>query len=259
MLIVFDIGNTNIVAGVFDDKKLVHKFKINSDINLKIDELIKILQEKTSGYKFDMCIISSVVNGLDKTLKMACEKLFDTNIILLDSSFSEFKFNVENPQTVGIDRLINTYCIYKKYGKAAIVVDAGTAITIDVISSKGEFLGGVIMSGIKMKLNSLSQNTSKLPLLELSLPCKAIGKNTEEAMISGAVIGSSKAIEVLIKKIKTELNTQEILIVLTGGDCLLIKDFIDEKIDLIEPNLTLKGLNTIGKELETKFTCQINS
>ena len=115
------------------------------------------------------------------------------------------------------------------------------------------------MSGIKMKLNSLSQNTSKLPLLELSLPCKAIGKNTEEAMISGAVIGSSKAIEGLIKKIKTELNTQEILIVLTGGDCLLIKDFIDEKIDLIEPNLTLKGLNTIGKELETKFTCQINS
>lgn len=242
MLLAVDIGNTNITLGVFENESILETFRLASDKELPQEEYEVLLHSLFKKYSIDGCIIASVVNELSKKIKHACDNVFHINSILLDNK-SKLGLNIKlkNPKELGSDRIANACGAYMLYSKPIIVVDLGTATTFDIVDRDGNFLGGVIMPGLKLQLNALNMNTSKLPKIEPDKSEIAIGNDTESAILSGVIRGSACAIEGLISQCENELG-EEAILVATGGFCGLISKYMTREFDFINPCLTLEGL-----------------
>ncbi len=153
-------------------------------------------------------------------------------------------YNVDFPEEVGADRIVNAFAAYSRYKKTAIVVDLGTATSFDVVKSNGEFLGGIICAGMKIQAESLKKFTSKLPLIKIEAPHNAIGKNTIDAMLSGIVRGHACMIDGLLRECEKELDEKPILIA-TGGYSDIVAQYMEKEFDYVSPYLTLEGLKLI--------------
>jgi type III pantothenate kinase len=249
MLLVFDVGNTNIVLGVFNNSQLVADWRISTNRERTADEYGIILKELFATAHIDMSdvkdtVISTVVPPLTYILERVCEKyLHHIPLIVGPGIKTGLPVNYENPREVGADRIVNAVAGIELYGCPLIIIDFGTATTYCAINAKGEYLGGAIAPGIGISMEALFMRAAKLPRVELMKPASVIGKNTVSSMQSGIYFGYVGQVDEIIKRMKNELNADAKAIA-TGGLADLI--FTESReIDHVDHNLTLTGLRLI--------------
>ncbi len=242
MLLTADIGNTNITLGLFDEDALVEEFRLASDKDLSQEEYEVLLKSLFKDFKVSGCIISSVVDELNKKFQLAIDNVFKIKSIFLSSSLNTgIKVCIDNPNELGGDRLANAVGAYVLYKHPTIVVDLGTATSFDIINSKGEFVGGVIAPGLNLQIKVLNKFTSKLPRIDVAKSPVAIGSNTSDAILSGVIRGTACMIDGLVKQCEKELGEKAVLVA-TGGYCNLVSEYMERPFDFINPTLTLEGL-----------------
>ncbi len=247
MIICLDVGNTNIKFAVYNGEELKLSFRVATEHKKTSDEyggqLLSILGNNgISAKDIEGGIISSVVPPLDYTLERMCKTYLKITPLMLGAGLKTgMNLRVDNAREVGADRVVNNVAAMRKYGAPCIVIDFGTATTFNVISEKGEFIGGVIAPGIKGSLDSLVNGTAKLPRVEIERPEKVIGTNTVTNMQSGIVYGFAGLVEYIVKKIKREMKCDEVTTVATGGFSEVIAKEIS-CIDKVDKLLTLEGL-----------------
>lgn len=245
MLLAVNIGNTNISFGIFDDKNLIKTFRFPSDKNQPQNYYKEILHGELEQLSIGHCIISSVADELNDSIESSVNDVCKIKSEMLTyKTQTGINLCVEHPETVGADRIANAAAANAIYPKPAIVIDSGTATTFDIIDKQGNFTGGIIMPGLDMQLESLFRNTSKLPKIKIDKINTAIGKNTKDSILSGVVRASACAIEGMILQCEKEMGDKAYLIG-TGGNCKFISEYMNRKIDCINPILTLEGLRII--------------
>ena len=250
MLLVIDVGNTNIKYGVWDGETLKASFRVSSRISRTADEYGSVLVNLIANSnikKSDIngIIVSSVIPTLNYTICHMCEYFFGISPLMVGPGIKTgMNVKTENPKEVGADRIVNNVAAYKKYGGPLIVIDFGTATTFNVVDEDGAFCGGVIAHGIKTALEGLVNSTAQLPMIELVSPKHAIGKNTETNMQAGIIFGFSGLVDNIVGKIKKELKGVPVKVIATGG----LGEIIAKEtkcIDVVDRTLTLFGLKTI--------------
>lgn len=248
MLIVFDVGNTETTIGLFDHERLAAHWRIMTDVARTPDEfgiLLRGLLESAGVAPTAMgaAAIGSVVPPITDPLQRACQRYLGASALLVDARAPlPITVAVDEPMTVGADRLINTLAASRLYRRDTICVDLGTATTFDCITADGVFLGGVIMPGVRTSADTLTRRTSKLPATELVPPLRVIGTRTEECIRAGVLFGAAEAIDGIVRRIKAEWpNPGEPLVVATGGLAETLQPHCAQ-FDRVEPFLTLEGL-----------------
>ncbi|WP_304196127.1 type III pantothenate kinase [Peptostreptococcus stomatis] len=250
MLLVFDIGNTNMVLGVYDGDNLVRDWRINTDLNKTSDEygvLIKSLFDASniSLSVVDAIIVSSVVPAVMHSLENFCRKYCNISPMVVGPGIKTgLNIKYEDPKMVGADRIVNAVAAISKYNCPVIIIDFGTATTYCAVSNKGEYIGGAISPGMKISSEALFQKASKLPRVELVTPETVICKDTVSAMQAGIIYGYAGQVEKIVGLMKKELKDEETLVIATGGLANMISQETNA-IDVIDPNLTLEGLRII--------------
>ena len=243
MLLAIDIGNTNISFGFFKDNCLLKGHSVATSTKGYSSLIKKLFVQKEIG----QIIICSVVPGglviLEKNIRKSLGK---KPCIIGRDAVVPIKNLYRHPQEVGQDRLVNAYAVTKIYGFPAIVIDFGTAVTFDVISKRKEYLGGMIIPGLDISLDSLAERTALLPKIKLSKPKELIGRDTKNSIISGIVYGFAALTDDLTRRIKKEIGMNA-KVVCTGGYMNLIGNYC-RCIDRMDKNLTLKGLKLIYQE-----------
>ena len=260
MLLIVDIGNTNITLGVFEDDKYINEIRLATDKDLTSYEYDTLLRSLLKDYKIEGCVIGSVVEELNVKFKRAVDNALNLNSIFVTSDINmNIKLKTDKPKEVGADRIANAVAVAEKYdSKNVIVIDFGTATTFDIINNKKEFIGGVIAPGINTQVKCLKNATSKLPKIDVSLSPNAIGHNTTEAILSGVIRGSACMVDGLVAQCEKELGGKAVIIA-TGGYCGLIANYMTRPFDVVNPILTLEGLkriyelNTIKQESVEKI------
>lgn len=249
MILVLDVGNTNIVLGVYQERQLVHHWRISTDKSSTIDEYAVIVNNLFSfnGLTFQNvtgAIISSVVPPVTPTLERMVKKYFGVNPFIVGPGVKTgISIVYDNPREVGADRIVNAVAAFNKYGGPLIIVDFGTATTFCAVSEKGEYLGGAIAPGIGISTEALFQRASKLPRIEIVKTKNIIGKNTVSGMQAGIYYGYCGQVDRIVELMKKELPGK-VKVVATGGLAeLLFED--SEMIQIIDPFLTLEGLLSI--------------
>ena len=249
VLLVFDVGNTNIVIGAFKDKELVADWRISTKQERTSDEYGIMLKDLFAIDNLDMnevkaTVISTVVPPLTFILERACQKyLRHTPLVVGPGIKTGLPVNYENPREVGADRIVNAVAGIEIYGCPLIIVDFGTATTYCAINAKGEYLGGAIAPGIGISMEALFMRAAKLPRVELIKPGSIIGRNTVTSMQSGIFFGYVGQVDEIIKRMKRELGGK-VTAIATGGLASLIYQESKE-IDHVEHYLTLIGLRLI--------------
>jgi type III pantothenate kinase len=240
VLLAIDIGNTNIAFGIFSGgNKIIHTFNIPTG-NYTLNKLRRSLRK----FKIDNAIICSVVPKVSRKIEKDLRDFLGRQPYIIGKHIRvPIKNLYLSPQAVGQDRLVNAYAGIRLYGVPLVVVDFGTAVTFDVISKKKEYLGGMILPGLRISLEALNQHTALLPKIKLEAPKTLIGRDTKNSMLSGVVYGFSSLTDSLIARIKDKLGkgTQAIG---TGGNIGLISKYC-QRMDGKDANLTLKGLNML--------------
>jgi type III pantothenate kinase len=249
MLLVIDIGNTNIVFGVYKDETLVNHWRLSTAIQKTVDEYAILLNsliyfEKIRLQDFHSAIISCVVPPLLFPFQRICSKYIGIEPIVVEPGIKTgMPILYENPQEVGADRIVNAVAGYERYKKALIIVDFGTATTFDYVTPKGEYQGGVISPGMMISLEALFERASKLPRVELVKPKEIIGRNTVTAMQAGIVYGYISLVDGIVKRMKDKVKTNPYVIGTGGLANLIYKE--SETIDEVDEFLTLKGLKIL--------------
>jgi type III pantothenate kinase len=257
MILVFDVGNTETTIGLFEGETLKGHWRIVSGVERTMDEFSVLLRGLLSLEGFpadgiDGAAIGSVVPRITESLAAACRVLSRGPVVLVDARAGlPITLEVDEPLTVGADRLINTLAASRLYERDAIVVDMGTATTFDCITSDGVFLGGVIAPGVQTALDTLVRRTSKLPATELVVPPSVIGKRTEDCIRAGVMFGQAEAIDGIVRRIKESWpRAQTPLVIATGGLAETFRALCRE-FDRVEPYLTLIGLRMAYAQLAT--------
>ena len=266
MLLTTDIGNTNITLGLFERDKYVNEFRLPSDRDLEQCEYENLLKSIFKDYSIDGCVIGSVVTELDEKFKNAVENVFEVEPVVVSNKIDcGVKIIADEPDEVGADRIANASAVAKMDIGAAIVVDFGTATTFDIVNSKKEFCGGIIIPGLKTQLKSLYNTTSKLPQIEMDFSPVAVAQNTKDAILAGVIRGSACAVDGLVEQCEKELN-ENVKLIATGGYSGLIANYMKRKFDYVNPILTLEGLKYIYelnsadvKSKELKYTQSKNA
>lgn len=245
MLLVIDIGNTNITLGVFNKDELVQSWRLATDIKRTEDEygvfLKNLLRETELDKKITNAVISSVVVQLTEKIEIALKKYLGISSLIISHKVkTNVSLKTDNPSQIGADRIVNACAAAALYPTPAIVVDFGTATSFDIVNNRNEFVGGIITAGMKIQAEALSNKTSKLPKLNIEAPEHTIGRNTIEAMLSGIVRGHAAMIDGLILECEKELG-QRATIIATGGYSSVISNYLKRKFDYINPDLTLIG------------------
>lgn len=252
---VLDIGNTNIVAGVYDDASLKCTFRMSSDLNKTADEYFVLID---SIFKNNLIIlnniskvmISSVVPSLTRCFEHLILRYFNCPHFCVNGlSPIGLTYSVENPSFIGADLIVNAYSAWKKYKQSTIICDMGTATTIQLIDSNGHFHGTSILPGVITGANHLFSNTALLSNIQIEKPQVLLGQNTKDALLSGIVLGHAFLIDRFITEIKKEYShLGQFLSVATGGISSLICEHC-KNIDFIDKTLTLDGLYQISRIL----------
>ena len=250
MLLVFDVGNTNMVLGVYEGTELKKHWRINTDKEKTSDEYGILISNLFQYDNVDMksitdVIISSVVPNVMHSLENFCIKYCNKKPLIVGPGIKTgLNIKYDNPKQVGADRIVNAVAAIEKYKSPMIIIDFGTATTFCAISEKGDYLGGTIAPGIKISSEALFQRASKLPRVELAKPGTAICKNTVSAMQSGIIYGYVGLVDKIISMMKSELGGDDIKVIATGGLSVLIASETDS-IDYVDKFLTLEGLRLI--------------
>jgi type III pantothenate kinase len=249
MLLVIDIGNTNIVLGVYKEGTLVNHWRLSTALQKTVDEYAILLSslldfEKIPLRDIDSAIISCVVPPLLIPFEILCRKYLHVTPMAVEPGIKTgMPILYDNPQEVGADRIVNAVAGYDKYKRALIIVDFGTATTFDYITPKGEYAGGAIAPGIMISLEALFERASKLPRVELVQPKNLVGKSTVHAMQSGIIYGYVSLVDGIVKRMKEEVKTIPYVIATGGLSTLIFRQ--SETIDEVDDLLTLEGLRLL--------------
>ena len=249
MLLALDIGNTNIVAGVFDGSHLRSQWRLSTQRERTADELAAFLKAAfdTRGYRFvdvSGVSISSVVPSLTPQAAQLATEYFSCQPLIVGAETDTGLINdYENPRDVGADRLVNGLAAWKKFGTTVLIVDFGTATTVDAVSRDGHYLGGAIAPGIQISTDALFRAAARLPRVELVAPERALGRNTVASMQSGILFGYAGLVKEMITRCAAELDA-DASVIATGGLAELIAPLVPA-IQHIETHLTLEGLRLI--------------
>lgn len=248
MLLAFDIGNTETVIGLFDRSSLADHWRISTLRDRTVDEVGLLVRSlvRESGFRLgdvDATIIASVVPVITPVLADMAQRHLDASTFIVDGSARlPIRLDVDEPLSVGADRIVNTLAAMQLFHRDTIAVDLGTATTFDCITADGSFIGGVIAPGVRTGAETLVRRTAKLPLVNLERPHNVIGRRTETSLHSGIFFGAVTAIDGIVRRIKEEWGRPDALVVATGGLCGLLGPHC-ETVDRIEPHLTLHGLH----------------
>ncbi len=236
-LLCVDIGNTNVTFGVCTTGAAVRKV-----FDLPHDRCASgILKSRLKGFAPCAVVVSSVVPSLTPKVSAALKRFFGAPVYIVGKDIrcplvNKYRY----PAQVGQDRLVNAFAAARLYGTPAICVDYGTAVTFDLVSRKEEYLGGLIMPGLRISLKALAEETALLPEVELAAPRGLIGRETRESMLAGVVLGASLMTEALVARLKQKIGARSV-VVLTGGNAGLVHRYC-RKVGKLDPFLTLKGL-----------------
>ncbi|MBY0014181.1 MULTISPECIES: type III pantothenate kinase [Paenibacillus] len=250
MMLAVDIGNTNIVLGIYRKRELLHHFRLSTARQSTADEygvlIHNLFQMSNISFKdVEGVIISSVVPPLVQVIVEMCVKYIGKDPLLVGPGIKTgLNLRYENPREVGADRIVNAVAAIEQYKCPLVVVDFGTATTFDCIDAGANYLGGAIVPGLGISTEALYQRASKLPRIELEKPKKVIGRNTVHAMQAGIIFGYAGQVEGIVRRIKQEMNAPVLKVIATGGLATLIAGETD-CIDEVNPMLTLEGLRII--------------
>lgn len=243
-ILTIDIGNTNITLGIFKGKHLIHKTKIPTPDHSLQKARFKSLFTRC---QLSSVIVSSVVPEALSRLKNILRGIADCKILVLGENIDvPIKNLYRIKRQVGQDRLVNAFAAKTIYGTPCVIVDFGTAITFDIVSRKGEYLGGLILPGIDISLSSLYEKTALLPKVKLAQASSIIGKDTVGSMRGGILFGFGAMCDGLVAKYRKILG-KDTKVIATGGNSSLIKRYT-RSIETVDVNLTLKGLNLLAKK-----------
>jgi type III pantothenate kinase len=249
MLLTVDVGNTNTVLGIFEGDELIRSWRVKTDPRTTSDELWLQYNALVSGYEITGLSICSTVPATLREIRTMITNYFSKipTTIVEPGIKTGVPLLVDNPKEIGADRIVNTLAAHTLYGGPAIVVDFGTSTNLDVVSPKGEFLGGALAPGIEISVDALAARAAQLRKVELIRPKSVIGKNTVEALQSGTIFGFAGQVDGLVDRITAELAQSyggAPTVIATGGLAPLIIG-VAETIDEHEPDLTLIGLRLI--------------
>lgn len=250
MILAVDIGNTNIVVGVYDGDNIVGSWRMVTRSEKTSDEygifILNLLEySNIDKNNIKSAIVSSVVPNVMYSFENALRKYFSiTPIIVGPGIKTGITISTDNPREVGADRIVGIVAAYDMFGGPLIVIDFGTATTYDVVSEKGEFKYGITSPGIQITADALWQRTAQLPRVEIKKPDSILAKNTVTSIQAGLVYGYIGQVEHIIKKIKEEMKIDNMKVVATGGLGRIIYDETD-MIDVYDPQLLFKGLKII--------------
>lgn len=246
MLLAVDIGNTNIVVGVFDGEQLVRSWRLSTRHELTSDEIEALLRSivgVTVG-TLDDAIVASVVPPLTGPVIDATAALCETQPLEVGPGIKTgIRIRTDNPQEVGADRIVNAVAAHTRYPGHSIVIDFGTATTLDVVTASGDYLGGVICPGPRLGAEALSVRAARLPRVDLQVPPRVCGRNSIDMIRSGLVHGHAAMVDGLVRRIEAELGTT-MRVIATGGLSAIIGPLM-ERLDRVDPDLTLEGLRLL--------------
>ncbi|WP_261134740.1 type III pantothenate kinase [Bacillus sp. Marseille-Q3570] len=249
MILVMDVGNTNIVLGVYEGDDLKYHWRVGTSRKKSEDEygmfISNLLTHIGLGFNdIDGIILSSVVPPLMFPLEKMCEKYFNLKPLIIGPGIKTgLNIKTENPREVGADRIVNAVAALHEYDSPLIIVDFGTATTYCYIDKNKNYLGGAISPGISISTEALYTHAAKLPRIEITKPSHVVGKNTVSAMQAGIFYGYVGQVEGIVKRMKEQAE-EEPLVIATGGLAHLIGEE-SPIIDVVDPFLTLKGLQLI--------------
>jgi len=249
MLLAIDVGNTNTVLGLYEGEKLLRNWRITTDKSRTVDEYAMLIHElfHLSNMHFtDIAdvIISSVVPSMLRVLEGLCGDYFKLEPYIVGPGIKTgMPIHYDNPREVGADRIVNAVAAYEKKKRSLIIVDFGTATTFDVISTRGEYLGGAIAPGVGISAEALFDRASKLPRVEINRPPNVIAKNTVNSMQAGIFYGYVGLVDGIVERMKQEMKDQP-LVMATGGLAELIASH-STTIEEVDPSLTLEGLRIL--------------
>ncbi|MDX9787127.1 MAG: type III pantothenate kinase [Desulfobacterales bacterium] len=255
MLLVIDVGNTNIVLGLYDKEQLVKDWRIRTESKTTEDEFSVLMTGLFATGKIHFnaiqsTIISCVVPPMVSILDSFCKKYLNHAPHWVDGqSVTDMPNLYGNPSEVGADRIVNAVGAYHKHPTSLIVIDFGTATTFDAISAAGEYLGGAISPGIGIAAEALYTHASKLPRVEIfKPPQKVIGRDTIGSIQSGIIFGYAGLVDGIVGRMKKEMGAPAPKVIATGGLAPLMKG-VAKSIEAVEPTLTLEGLRLISQKL----------
>jgi type III pantothenate kinase len=249
VLLTLDVGNTQTHIGVFDGERLVESFRLATDRTATADRLASEMAGLLSlrGHslaELDAAIVSSVVPILGHEYELLSERYFAGTLRVVGPGLKTgMPILMDNPHEVGADRIVNAVAAFDRFGRACISVDFGTTINYDVVSSAGEYLGGVIAPGVEISLEAMSRRAARLFNIDLVEPQQTIGKSTQAAVLAGTVYGFAGQVDAIVGRIRAELG-EEAVAVATGGLAGPIVPHCDQ-IDEVDDLLTLTGLRLL--------------
>ncbi len=249
MLLAIDIGNSNVVFGVFEGERLHEHWRVGTDTQITSDEYAMMVKDLfgLGGLGFgqiDGVIISTVVPPLLPVMAAMSRKYFRIEPLVVTSEIrTGITLKYDNPREIGADRIVNAAAAFRFYGGPIIIVDFGTATTFCAVTGSGEYLGGAIVPGVKISAEALFQRAAKLPRIELAKPRTVIGKDTITAMQAGIIYGYAGLVDGIVSRMKKEF-ADDARVVATGGLAELVASEA-EQVNEIRPNLTLEGLRLL--------------
>lgn len=247
MLLLFDIGNTNIVVGLHDFSTLRNTWRVRTDANRTADEYSMIFKNflQEEGLGFDAItgiMVSSVVPEMQTIITTICERKIKVKPLFVGAGIKTgIHIKVDEPRNAGADLIVSAVATHKKYGGPAIIVDFGTATTITVVMENGDYLGGAIIPGIELSSKALFGGAAKIPSFRLEMPPRVIGRSTEHAVQSGLIFGYASLVDGMIERMRLELELPDCKVITTGGQANIIAP-ASKHIKKIDPFLLLDGL-----------------
>jgi type III pantothenate kinase len=260
MLLAIDVGNTNIVLGVFDNATLVRSWRLSTQRDRTADELGLMVEGLFAHDRIEPSAIAAVVMGsvvppLTRTTRAMAQRHFGLKALTVEPGVETgMPVLYENPAEVGADRLVNGIAAYERFGRAAglplIVVDFGTATTFDAITARGEYLGGAICPGVQISADALFQRAARLPRIDVRKPATVVGRTTISSMESGLFYGYVGMVEGLVRRMSDELGGQAVSVATGGLASIIVPE--TSLIQHVDADLTLHGLRIVWERNQTR-------